>query len=126
MAHTVDGNLNDWTSSERLDLPGTGTAGYRLYGTFENRNGSTDPATASYVIAYRSAVALADGAPIFWLNTDQDSATGYQSFPTAGTGAEYYVTLSGGVPHLYDPTSIPSTGNAGYVGPIADYKMDST
>ena len=125
MANTLDGNLNDWTSSERLDLPGTGVPGYRLYGTFENRDGTTDPTKASYVIAFQSAVALADNAPIFWLNTDQNSATGYQSFEGAATGAEYYVTLSGGAPYLYNPTTIPTTGNAGYLGPITDYKIDA-
>ena len=29
---TVDGNLNDWTSSARLNPAGTTTAGYSLYG----------------------------------------------------------------------------------------------
>jgi VCBS repeat-containing protein len=125
MAHTLDGNLNDWTSSERLDLPGTGAAGYRLYGTFENRDGSTDPTKASYVIGYQSAVALADGAPIFWLNADQNSATGYQSFDGAKTGAEYYVTLANGVPYLYDARTISPTTNATTVGPIADFKIDA-
>ena len=38
MTHEIDGNLADWAETDRLDHPGTGASGVRLYGTFENDN----------------------------------------------------------------------------------------
>ncbi|KAB1074289.1 DUF4214 domain-containing protein [Methylobacterium planeticum] len=116
MSHTLDGNLSDWTSAERLDLPGTGTTGYQLYGTIDTQ-GTGTTATKSYVFALQAPVAISDNTT-FWLNTDQDSSTGLQAYTGAGTGAEYYVNFVGGVPYLYDSTTA-------LIGPVADYAFSA-
>jgi serralysin len=101
---TLDGNLSDWTSADRIDLPGTRQTGYELYGRYV---GDT------YVVAISSAVAVGANTTI-WLNTDRNAATGYQIFGTTG-GAEYNVNFgNNGLPALY-------TGSAGqtFVSQIA-------
>lgn len=36
---TIDGNLSDWTTDERLDfLPGAGQVGYEVYGKLQGDN----------------------------------------------------------------------------------------
>ena len=94
VTHEIDGNLADWAETDRLDHPGTGVSGVRLYGTFENDN---------YVFALTSPTAIGANTT-FWLNTDHDVTTGIQAFGgLADTGAEYYVNFTAdGIPHLYD------------------------
>lgn len=90
---TLDGNLADWTASDRLDfLPGTGQAGYEVYGKL---------AGDAYVFAIKSdGTAIGSGTTV-WLNTDQDASTGYQIFGSAG-GAEYNVNFfTDNQPYLY-------------------------
>ena len=100
---TLDGSLSDWTSADRIDHPGSQQAGYQLYGRYV---GDT------YVVAISSAVAIGANTTI-WLNTDQNTKTGYQVF--GGTiGAEYNVNFgNNGLPALY-------TGSAGqtFVGQV--------
>lgn len=87
----LDGALGDWTAANRIDLPGTGVAGYEVYG-----RASGD----SFVLALKSAVAIGPGTT-FWLNADQNPATGYQVFGNAG-GAEFAVDFgANGTPGLY-------------------------
>ncbi len=88
----LDGNLNDWTSQDRLDLPGTGQAGYELYGKYTGD---------AYVFAIKSdSTAIGTGTTL-WLNTDQNASTGYQIFGWTG-GAEYNVNFgTDGTPALY-------------------------
>ncbi len=121
MAHLIDGSLSDWNSSDRLDLPGTGTAGYSVYGTIETA-GTGAAATASYVFALQAPVVIGANTT-FWLNTDRNITTGRQAFGgTADTGAEYFVnlvqeTVNGQTvarPYLYDAAG-------GYVGPVSNY-----
>ncbi len=110
---TLDGNLADWTSSERLNfLPGSSQPGYEVYGKLV---GDT------YVFAIKSDDnAIAAGTTI-WLNTDQNSNTGYQIFGFAG-GAEYNINFfTDNLPYLY-------TGAAGenFVTGELNYAFDST
>ena len=96
---TVDGNLSDWTAADRIDNPANAVTGYALYGTVADN---------TYFIAIQ-ATATTDPVigpgTTFWLNTDQNTATGYSPF--GSIGADYNVTFdASGTPHLY-------TGGAG-------------
>ena len=88
---TLDGNLAEWTLADRIDGVAP-VAGYEVYGKVSGN---------SFVLALR-----ADGVSIgpnttIWLNTDQNSATGYQIFGTSG-GAEFNINFdAGGIPFLY-------------------------
>lgn len=105
---TVDGQLNDWTKRDRLDLvPGTGVAGYEVYGKYTPN---------AYVLAINSVHSSSEPigpATTVWLDTDQNANTGHQIFGFAG-GAEYNVNFfTDSQPYLY-------TGAAGenYVSPL--------
>lgn len=88
---TLDGNLADWTAADRIDLPGFQVPGYELYGKLTGDH---------YVVAIKSDAAVGAGTTV-WFNVDQNAATGYQIFGTAG-GAEYNVNLgTGGQIGLY-------------------------
>lgn len=111
---TVDGNLSDWTPADRLDfLPGGAISGYEIYGKYAGDN---------YIFAVKSDSTAVGAGTTFWLNTDQNSSTGYQIFGFAG-GAEYNINFfTDGQPYLY-------TGAAGQnfiSGPIDySYSTDS-
>jgi serralysin len=81
---TLDGNLADWTAADRLEVPGSGVAGYELYGKYTGD---------SYVFALKSDAGTIGAGTTFWLNTDQNTATGYKIWGFAG-GAEYNVTFT--------------------------------
>lgn len=86
-----DGLLTEWTPAERLDTPATTVAGYELYGKVVD---------GSFVFGLKSAVAIGPNTT-FWLNTDNNTATGYQIWGFAG-GAEFNVTIGAdGVARLY-------------------------
>jgi len=103
MAHSIDGNLAEWTKSDRIDLPGEGATGFAVYGTLE---------AGAYVFALQAPDALLPDTKL-WLNTDRKSSTGFQSFDGAGTGAEYYVNFySDGKPYLYSISPTGATGPA--------------
>ncbi len=96
-AITVDGNLGDWTAANRLDTAANGVAGWEVYGRLDG---------GAYVFALRSTGTTAIGAETtFWLNTDQNSATGYLIWGFAG-GAEYNVNFdAAGAPALFTGAS---------------------
>ncbi|WP_294300872.1 cadherin domain-containing protein [uncultured Sphingomonas sp.] len=90
----VDGNLADWTAKDRIDreLP----VGYAIYARAVGD---------SFVFALKAPDAIGANTTA-WLNTDRNTATGYQIFGFAG-GAEYNVNIdSNGVVSLFK-------GNAG-------------
>jgi peptidoglycan/xylan/chitin deacetylase (PgdA/CDA1 family) len=90
----VDGNLADWTTTDRLDaLSSQQVAGYRVYG-----KNTPD----SYILAISSTTSESiDPNTTIWLNTDLNRATGYQIFGFAG-GAEYNLNIAAdGKPYLY-------------------------
>jgi serralysin len=89
----LDGNLNDWTSNERLDfLPGTANPNYAVYGKFTQD---------AYLFAINSKDLVIGKDTTIWLNTDRNSKTGYQIFGSAG-GAEYNINIaSNGEAYLY-------------------------
>ncbi|HEX2828993.1 MAG TPA: type I secretion C-terminal target domain-containing protein [Burkholderiales bacterium] len=94
-AVTLDGALTDWSAANRLDTTG-GTTGYALYGKETG---------GSFVFALSAPVAIGANTTA-WLNTDQNSATGFKIFGTSG-GAEYNINFdASGTPRLY-------TGDAG-------------
>ncbi len=87
---TLDGSLADWTAADRLELPGSSVAGYELYGKFTGD---------SYVFALKADAGQIGAGTTFWLNTDQNKATGHQIWGWAG-GAEYNVNFTN-KPNLY-------------------------
>ncbi len=87
---TLDGNLSDWTSAQQVDRS-LSTSGYDLYGKLTG---------GYYVFAIQAPTAVGANTTV-WLNTDQNSATGYQIWGTSG-GAEYNINFDGaGTPFLY-------------------------
>ena len=68
----IDGDLNEWTPSERLDFPGSGSAGYELYGRVE---GSGAEAKLVFAIRAPAGTTIGTGTTL-WLNTDRDSGVG--------------------------------------------------
>jgi len=92
---TLDGNLTDWTAADQIDNT-LSTSGYDIYA-----RASGD----SYVFALKAPVAIGANTTA-WLNTDQNAATGFKIFGSAG-GAEYNINFDAtGTPRLY-------TGDAG-------------
>ncbi len=89
---TLDGVLTDWTTSDRLDvLPGSGQAGYEIYG-----KNTVD----GYAFAIQSAVNIGVNTTI-WLDTDKDRSTGFQVFGAFG-GAERNINIAAdGNAYLY-------------------------
>ena len=108
---TVDGNLADWTTRDRLDATANGTAqaGYELYGKYNANN---------YLFAIKSAQSIGIGTTI-WLNTDQNKSTGYQIFGYAG-GAEYNINFAAdGKAYLYS-----GADGQNYIAPL-DYSISA-
>ena len=96
----LDGNLTDWAATDRLDfLPGSGQAGYQIYG-----KSTVD----GYAFALNSAIAVGNNTTI-WLDTDRNITTGYQVFPQptgrALGGAEYSINIVDGNAYLYQAQS---------------------
>ncbi len=97
-AITIDGQVNDWTEADRLDIPAPDgvVSGYQLYGRYENN---------SYKLMLKSSSQLIGAKTTIWLNTDQNPSTGYQVFGFAG-GAEYNINFfTDGKPYLYTGAS---------------------
>ena len=96
---TLDGALSDWTASDRIDT-GNAVADYEVYGKV---------AGDSYVFAIKAPAGTTIGSgTTTWLNTDQNTSTGYQVFGYAG-GVEYKVDLSGNTLTL---SSVDTSGTA--------------
>ncbi|WP_150291411.1 cadherin domain-containing protein [Sphingobium estronivorans] len=86
---TIDGSLNDWFATDRID--DNGTSGYEIYSTFDS---------GDFVFALKAPVAIGANTTV-WLNTDGKTSTGYQIFGFAG-GAEYNVNFAAdGTINLY-------------------------
>ncbi|PWQ97151.1 discoidin domain-containing protein [Leucothrix arctica] len=104
---TIDGDITDWSSEDRLELsPRTPVDGYELFGRYESN---------SYKILLRNLTGTISTSTTFWLNTDQDSATGYLIWGYAG-GAEYNVNIAAdGQPYLYQDAD----GQTLVSGPLA-------
>jgi Ca2+-binding RTX toxin-like protein len=92
-ATTVDGNLSDWSASDRLDAAGGGVSGYALYGRYE---------AGTYYFAISAPTGVSIGASTtLWLNTDLNLNTGYKVWGFAA-GAEYNINFDAtGTPRLY-------------------------
>ena len=85
---TVDGTFSDWDTSELISTPVNTVPGYSWYGTVQNdtyfigvqATGTTEPAIGA--------------GTVIWLNTDQNTATGYSPF--GSIGAEYDISYFAG------------------------------
>ena len=90
---TVDGNLSDWNAAEIIDNPANAVPGYSLYGAVQND---------TYFIAIQGTATtdpVIGAGTTIWLNTDQNTATGYSPFDSIG--ADYNITYVGGAFYLY-------------------------
>jgi hypothetical protein len=94
---SIDGNLDDWTMFDRINLPNNLppylATGHEIYGKFVNTP------EATYLIAIKSTgPAIATNTTV-WFNTDQNRSTGLESVG----GAEYYLNVFvDSQPHLYN------------------------
>ncbi|MGZ8196781.1 MAG: type I secretion C-terminal target domain-containing protein [Burkholderiales bacterium] len=94
-AVTLDGTLSDWAVADQIDTSFS-TSGYDSFAK----------ATGDYFVFALQAPGAVGASTTAWLNTDQNAATGFQIFGSAG-GAEYNINFdANGIPHLY-------TGDAG-------------
>jgi hypothetical protein len=109
---TLDGSFADWPAADSVmtpgnSTPGTSDANYQVYGAL-----LSDPTLGkTYTIgidATNSADAVISAGTTIYLNTDQNSTTGYSPF--GSVGAEYEVQFQYGSngelePFLYSVTS---------------------
>ena len=86
---TLDGNLADWTAVDRLDIGIANPAGFKIYGRVVD---------GMYHFAIESTEITLGAQTTIWLNTDQNSQTGFKIFGFA-LGAEYKIEF------LADPTA---------------------
>jgi hypothetical protein len=103
----LDGQFTDWPAADSVMTPANTVAGYHVYGALIN------DATLgkNYVIGIDATVTtdpVIAANTFIYLNTDQNTATGYNPF--GSVGAEDYVQFapdSNGVlqPYLYSVTS---------------------
>src|ERR1700759_3399383 len=88
---TLDGQFTDWPTADSVMTPANTVSGYQLYGALLN-----DTTLGNNYVIGIDATATTDaviGANTFiYLNTDQDTATGFSPF--GPVGAEYYVEFS--------------------------------
>src|SRR5690349_19761551 len=88
---TIDGDLTDWTSADRLNALGTTATGYDLYSTFSDGN---------LVFALKAPIAIGASTTI-WLDSDRSPLTGFKVFGTYG-GYDYNINFAAdGKPYLY-------------------------
>lgn len=91
MTIALDGTLVDWTNDDRLETALTAVAGYSLYGRLESE---------VFYFALQSEVAIGASSTL-WLDTDANTASGYQVWGFAA-GAEFNVNFGAdGIPRLY-------------------------
>jgi serralysin len=123
---TLDGIFSDWPVADSVMTSANTVAGYQAYGALLNDATLGE----TYVIGIDATTAtdpVIAANTFIYLNTDQNTATGYSPF--GNVGAEYYVQFSpdsNGVlqPYLY---SVTSTGVATLLnnGAPLDYGMSS-
>ncbi|MGB1309720.1 MAG: hypothetical protein ACPG47_00845 [Leucothrix sp.] len=89
----IDGNTSDWNAEDRLELPPRSPVdGFEVYGRYEN---------SAYKVLLKRLNGTIATSTTLWLNTDQDSNTGYKIWGYAG-GAEYNINIAAdGKPYLY-------------------------
>ena len=92
-AITIDGSASDWTNTDRLDTAtDLAVSGYKIYGRHES---------GSYKFLIQADSKIIGENTTIWLDTDQNTSTGYQVFGFAG-GADYNINFySDGKPYLY-------------------------
>ena len=104
---TLDGLFTDWPATDTVMTSGNTVAGYQVYGAFLN-----DATLGNTYVIGIDATAATDpviaAGTVIYLNTDQNSTTGYSPF--GNIGAEYEVQFaldSTGIlqPYLYSVTS---------------------
>ena len=121
---TLDGLFTDWLATDAVMTSENTVTGYQAYGALLNDATLGE----NYVIGIDATIAtdpVIAANTFIYLNTDQNTATGYSPF--GNVGAEYYVQFSpdsNGVlqPYLY---SVTSTGVATLLNNAAplDYGM---
>ena len=110
---TLDGTFTDWPTADNVMTSGNTVTGYQVYGALlaDATLGKT------YVIGIDATTTDAVIGPgtVIYLNTDQNSTTGYSpTFASGAVGAEYEVQFSYGNdsklhPYLYSVTSTGGT-----------------
>lgn len=92
---TLDGLLTDWTQASRIDSSSP-VAGFEVYGKSTGDH---------YVFALKGPAGTTIGTnTTFWLNTDRNTATGFDIFPgdPLEGGAEFNINFDAvGRPYLY-------------------------
>ncbi|HYI81877.1 MAG TPA: DUF4214 domain-containing protein, partial [Acetobacteraceae bacterium] len=88
MAYIINGafDANEWQPATQLGTS-TNPVGYALYGAVDGN---------AFIFALQGAAAISFSTTV-WLNTDQNTATGYQIFGL-NTGADFNITFVAGSP----------------------------
>ena len=124
---TLDGQFTDWPAADSVMTSGNTVAGYQVYGAFPN-----DATLGNTYVIGIDATAATDpiiGTNTFiYLNTDQNTTTGYDPFGDP-VGAEYEVQFALGSNNVLQPYlySVTSTGVATLLngGASLDYGISS-
>ena len=117
---TLDGQFSDWPAADMIMRPGNTVAGYQVFGALlsDSTLGNT------YVIGIDATPVAGTPDPVIgagttiYLNTDQNTATGFSPFGGVNTvGADYEVQFAYGSnatlqPYLYQITPAATAGVA--------------
>jgi hypothetical protein len=96
---TVDGILNEWLASDRID--DQQATGYRVNGTSGANN---------FYLSLTAPTAIGANTTV-WLNTDRNATTGYQVFGS-GVGAEFQIEFNAdNTVSLLDKAGLVVAGN---------------
>ena len=101
----LDGKLDDWSESDRLDRGPYRQDGYKLFGRLEGDR---------YVFAIEAPAGsvIGNGTTAF-LNVDYDKTTGSNVFDTIPAGVEYYINFdANGTPGLFRASDHQYVGTA--------------
>jgi Ca2+-binding RTX toxin-like protein len=88
---TLDGQFADWPSSGSIMTPSNTVSGYQIYGALIN-DASLGKTYVIGVSATVSSDPVISANTYIYLNTDQNTSTGFTPF--GNVGAEYYVKFS--------------------------------
>ena len=105
---TLDGQFADWPTADSLERPGNTVSGYQVYGALINDT----TLGKNYVIGINATATtdpVINTGTVIYLNTDQNTATGYTPF--GNVGAEYEVQFLPDANNVLQPYLFSVTSN---------------
>ena len=125
-AITLDGQFSDWPAADVVMTPGNTVPGYQVYGALLNDATLGNTYVIGIDATNSSDPAIGAGTTIY-LNTDDNTATGYSPFGSVGAEYEVQFSLASNnqiEPFLYSVTSAGATTLLNGGAPL-DYGLSS-